>query len=150
MRIGLKLFAGYFLLVGLAAFFVMQVFVEEVKPGVRQAMESSLVDAANLMAELVARELKDGRLAEGEIAAALERANERRLDALVWTFRREAIVARVTITDAAGIVVYDSRGASVGEDHSRWNDVYLTLRGKYGARSSPETPGDTTHTVMHV
>jgi DNA-binding response OmpR family regulator len=55
MRIGLRLFLGFFLIVGLAAFFVMRVFVDEVKPGVRQAMESTLVDTANVLAALLAR-----------------------------------------------------------------------------------------------
>ena len=27
-------------------------------------------------------------------------------------------------------------GQAVGKDYSRWNDVYLTLRGGYGARST--------------
>ncbi|WP_348751734.1 two-component system sensor histidine kinase CreC, partial [uncultured Aquincola sp.] len=35
-------------------------------------------------------------------------------------------------------------------DHSRWNDVYKTLRGQYGARSSAESPGQPDSTVMHV
>ena len=56
MRLGLKLFLGFFLIVGLAAFFVMRVFVNEVKPGVRQAMESTLVDAANVLAEMASPE----------------------------------------------------------------------------------------------
>jgi two-component system sensor histidine kinase CreC len=43
----------------------------------------------------------------------------------------------VTITDAKGIVIYDSLGRDLGRDNSRWNDVYRTLRGEYGARSSP-------------
>lgn len=35
MRLVLKLFLGFFLITGIAAFFVMRVFVNEVKPGVR-------------------------------------------------------------------------------------------------------------------
>ena len=54
MKLGLRLFLGFFLITGLAAFFVMRVFVNEVKPGVRQAMESTLVDAANVLAEMAA------------------------------------------------------------------------------------------------
>ena len=68
MRLGLKLVLGFFLIVGIAAFFVMRVFVNEVKPGVRQAMESTLVDAANLLAEVAADDLKAGRIADGGFA----------------------------------------------------------------------------------
>lgn len=150
MRLGLKLFLGFFLIVGIAAFFVMRVFVNEVKPGVRQAMEATLVDAANVLAEMAAADLKAGQIAQGRFVQDLVRAQRRDPKAMVWRFPKRSLDYRVTITDARGIVVYDSRGQDIGRDHSRWNDVYRTLRGEYGARSSPETPGDTTRTVMHV
>ncbi|GAB3055616.1 two-component system sensor histidine kinase CreC [Stenotrophomonas tumulicola] len=150
MRLGLKLFLGFFLIVGLAAFFVMRVFVDEVKPGVRQAMESTLVDAANVLAEMAAPDLKAGNLTGGGFTASLARAQRRDPKAMVWRFPKRALDYRVTVTDAAGIVVYDSLGRDIGRDNSRWNDVYRTLRGEYGARSSPEVPGDDSNTVMHV
>jgi two-component system sensor histidine kinase CreC len=150
MRLGLKLFLGFFLIVGIAAFFVMRVFVNEVKPGVRQAMESTLVDAANVLAVIAAPDLKAGHIADGSFAAQIAAAQRRDPRAMVWRFPKRSIDYRVTVTNAQGIVVYDSRGQDVGRDNSRWNDVYRTLRGEYGARSSPTTPGDETSTVMHV
>ena len=150
MRLGLRLFLGFFLIVGLAAFFVMRVFVDEVKPGVRQAMESTLVDAANVLAVMAADDMKAGRIANGDFVRNLGEAQKRDLRATVWHFPKRRIDYRITITDAHGIVVYDSEGKDLGRDNSRWNDVYRTLRGEYGARSTPETPGDTTRTVMHV
>jgi two-component system sensor histidine kinase CreC len=57
---------------------------------------------------------------------------------------------RIYVTDAKGIVVLDSSGVAVGQDYSRWNDVYLTLRGEYGARSSRSDPDDASSSVMHV
>ncbi|MEE7548692.1 two-component system sensor histidine kinase CreC, partial [Xanthomonas sp. Kuri4-1] len=150
MRLGLKLFLGFFLIVGLAAFFVMRVFVDEVKPGVRQAMEATLVDAANMLAEMAAADLAAGRIDRGAFAHNVAQAQRRDPKAWVWRFRKRGIDYRVTVTDARGVVVYDSAGRDLGRDHSRWNDVYRTLRGEYGARSSAETPGDDRHTVMHV
>ncbi|KRA41939.1 two-component system sensor histidine kinase CreC [Pseudoxanthomonas sp. Root630] len=150
MRLGLKLVLGFFLIVGIAAFFVMRVFVNEVKPGVRQAMESTLVDAANLLAEVAADDLKAGRIADGAFARHVALAQQRDPKAWVWRFQKRTVDYRVTVTDARGTVVFDSQGRDVGRDNSRWNDVYRTLRGEYGARSSAETPGDTAHTVMHV
>ena len=150
MRLGLRLFLGFFLIVGLAAFFVMRVFVNEVKPGVRQAMESTLVDAANVLAVMAADDLKSGHIADGQFVHDLALAQRRELNATVWQFPKRSIDYRISITDARGIVVYDSMGRDVGRDNSRWNDVYRTLRGEYGARSSPATPGDEEHTVMHV
>ncbi|MDR6842310.1 two-component system sensor histidine kinase CreC [Pseudoxanthomonas sacheonensis] len=150
MRLGLRLFLGFFLIVGLAAFFVMRVFVNEVKPGVRQAMESTLVDSANVLAVMAAEDMKAGRIADGKFVRDLAEARQRDLRATIWQFPKRRVDYRITITDPRGIVVFDSEGKDLGRDNSRWNDVYRTLRGEYGARSSPVTPGDETNTVMHV
>ncbi len=150
MRLGLKLVLGFFLIVGIAAFFVMRVFVNEVKPGVRQAMESTLVDAANMLAEMAADDLKTGHIADSAFAGNVAEAQQRDPKAWVWRFQKRTVDYRVTVTDTRGIVVFDSQGRDVGRDNSRWNDVYRTLRGEYGARSSAQTPGDKTDTVMHV
>jgi two-component system sensor histidine kinase CreC len=57
---------------------------------------------------------------------------------------------RIYVTDAKGIVLLDSSGEALGKDYSRWNDVYLTLRGQYGARSTRSDPNDESTSVMHV
>ena len=150
MRIGLRIFLGYFLIVGLAGFFVMRVFVDQVKPGVRQAMEDTLVDTASALAALAAADLRTGRIADGAFARGLSRLRQGQVDARIWGVRKRAFDYRVYITDARGIVVYDSAGRDGGKDYSRWNDVYLTLRGEYGARSSRSDPDDDTSSVMHV
>ncbi len=150
MRLGLRLFLGFFLIVGVAAFFVMRVFVDEVKPGVRQAMEANLADTANILAALAADDMKAGRIADGAFARNIAAAGSRHLGADIWGTRKDRLEGRILIADARGIVVYDSQKEAVGKDYSRWNDVYRTLRGEYGARSSSETPGDRQNTVMHV
>ncbi|MET0583131.1 MAG: two-component system sensor histidine kinase CreC, partial [Pseudoxanthomonas sp.] len=131
-------------------FFVMRVFVNEVKPGVRQAMESTLVDAANVLAVMAAEDMKAGRITDGKFVRDLAEARQRELGATIWQFPKRRVDYRITITDLRGIVVFDSEGRDLGRDNSRWNDVYRTLRGEYGARSSPVVPGDKTNTVMHV
>ena len=136
MKIGLRIFLGYFLIVGLAGFFVMRVFVDEVKPGVRQAMEDTLVDTATLLSELAANDMRSGQMATGEFSRSVDRLQRRDVEARIWSFRKKSFDYRIYVTDARGIVVYDSSGRDIGKDYSRWNDVYLTLRGKYGARST--------------
>ena len=150
MRLALKLFLGVFLIAGLAAFFVMRVFVQEVKPGVRQSIESSLIDTANVLSALAADDLKRGMIRTGIFAQNVETAVQRNPQATVWRIPKQAINYEITITDSKGIVVYNSNNKDIGRDNSQWNDVYRTLRGQYGARSSPETPNDETHSVMHV
>ncbi|RZT42039.1 two-component system sensor histidine kinase CreC [Cupriavidus agavae] len=150
MHIGLRIFFGFFLIVGLAAFLTLRVFVQEVKPGVRQAMEDTLVDTANVLAVLAADDFRSGHLADGSFAKKLARLQENPVDASVWGMHKDAIGYRIYITDAQGIVRFDSTGTDVGADYSRWNDVYLTLQGKYGARSTRSNPADESSTVMYV
>ncbi len=150
MHIGLRIFFGFFLIVGLAAFLTLRVFVQEVKPGVRQAMEDTLVDTANVLAVLAAPDMKSGRIANGDFARRLARLREAPVEASVWGLSKSEIGYRVYITDAQGIVRFDTAGTAVGADYSRWNDVYLTLHGKYGARSTRAIDGDDSSTVMHV
>jgi len=150
MRIGLRIFLGYFLIVGIAGFFVMRVFVNEVKPGVRQAMEDTLVDTATVLSELAASDMRDGQMASGEFARSVNALVQRDVEAKIWGFRKKSFDYRIYVTDARGIVVYDSTGRDIGKDYSRWNDVYLTLRGKYGARSTLADPTDPNSSVMHV
>lgn len=150
MNIGLRVLAGYFLIVALAALLLGQVFLQQVKPGVRQAMEDTLIDTANVLAELAADDLLAGRIADGRFAARVRAAAGREVGAEVWGFPKRRSGLQVRITDARGIVLFDSQGRDVGRDHSRWNDVYRTLRGQYGARSTRSDPDDPDSTVMHV
>jgi len=150
MRIGLRLLLGVFLVLGMTSWVVLKVFVEEVKPGTRQAMEDTLLDAAHVFAAMAAPDLQQGRIANGAFAQAWRELQHQPPNALIWGFRKQAVDYRVSVTDARGVVLFDSAGQWVGRDHSRWNDVYLTLRGQYGARSTLSDPQDPSSSVMHV
>ena len=150
MRIGLRILLGTFAIVAIAAILLTQVFVAQVKPGVRQAQEDTLVDMANVLAELATDDLVAGRIADGRFAERVRNIHARDPGAAIWGFEKREINYRVYVTDARGIVVFDSRGRDVGRDYSRWNDVARTLRGEYGARSTAEDPDDPDATVMHV
>lgn len=151
MKISLKIFLGYFLLVGLSGWFVLTVFVDEVKPGVRQAMEDTLVDTARLLAQLAKEDLKQGNIQHGIFARGLSDYQQMPGVASIWGIPKRTADYHVYITDHKGIVVFDSKHESEGQDYSRWNDVYLTLNHKYGARTTPvdQTKPDG-ETVMYV
>jgi two-component system, OmpR family, sensor histidine kinase CreC len=144
----LFLFCGVLLL--LTGWFVLHTVLAEVKPAVRQATEETLVDTANLLAEIVGKDLRDGQLSQGDWPRILSAYGQRHPDASIWGIRKTGPVPRVYITNRDGIVLIDSTGKDVGKDFSRWNDVYLTLRGRYGVRSTEEIPGDELSTIMHV
>jgi two-component system sensor histidine kinase CreC len=150
MKIGLRILLGYFLVVGLAAWFLLNVFMAEVKPGVRATQEDTLVGTAHMLAAVVAGDMQAGTLQSSGVLARLQYALRGTIRANVGGIDRHRLDYRVYITDARGIVLFDSEGRDVGKDYSRWNDVYLTLRGKYGARSTRSDPNDEDSTVMHV
>lgn len=150
MNLPLRVLLGYFLVVGLAAVFVLRIFVGEVQPSVREAIEETMVDSANILAVMAADELSAGRIAQGSFAARIAEYRARGVDAPIWHFRKSTLDFRVTVTDAKGIVRFDSDGIAVGADHSRWNDVYRTLRGEYGARSTRDDPDDDGSSVFYV
>lgn len=150
MPLGLRIFLVYVLFIGLTGYFVLNTVMEEIRPGVRQSTEETLVDTANLMAEILKDDFKGGTLSENRWPELLRAYGERQPKATIWGLSKNQVNHRIYVTDAKGIVVLDSSGLAVGQDYSRWNDVYLTLRGEYGARSSRSDPGDPNSSVMHV
>ncbi len=150
MKIGLRILLGYFLIVGLAAWFLLAVFVQQVKPGVRLTQEDALIDTANLLAMLVVDDVKTGKVDGSVLLGRIASMRQRTIDAKIGGFSKQGINDRIYITDARGIVIFDSSGLDVGRDYSRWNDVLLTLRGHYGARSTRSNENDEDSTVMHV
>lgn len=150
MPLGVRIFLAYFLFVGLAGWFVLGTVMDEIRPGVRQSTEETLVDTANLLAEILRDPVRDGTLADSRLPELLEAYGERQPGADIWGLRKMQVNHRIYVTDARGIVLLDSSGVALGQDYSRWNDVYLTLRGEYGARSTREDPEDPDSSVMYV
>jgi two-component system sensor histidine kinase CreC len=150
LSLTLRLFLIGTVLIALAGWFALVRVTEAIKPVVRQSTEETLVDTANLLAEMLAAQMRAGTLAQGDLPRVLEAYGQRDPDADIWGIRKQAVNHRIYVTDARGIVLLDSAGLAVGEDYSQWRDVFLTLQGRYGARSTEAVPGDELSTVMHV
>ena len=150
MPLGVRIFLVYFLFVGLSGWFVMNTVMDEIRPGVRQSTEETLVDTANLLAELLRDDLRSGRLEQSRWQELFRAYGLRQPQAQIWDVQKNSVSHRIYVTDGEGRVLLDSSGEAVGQDYSRWNDVYLTLRGQYGARSSREDAADPESSVMYV
>ncbi|KTC37512.1 MAG: two-component system sensor histidine kinase CreC [Pseudomonas sp.] len=150
MTLGLRIFLVYLLFISFTGYFVLSTVMKEIRPGVRQSTEETLVDTANLLAEIMRDDFKAGTLNENRWPQLLRAYGERQPAATIWGLPKNQVNHRIYVTDARGIVVLDSSGLAVGQDYSRWNDVYLTLRGQYGARSSRALAEDPNSSVMHV
>jgi len=146
----LRLFVIGAVLVAGFGWFAWRQVLEEVKPAVRQSTEETLVDTANLLAEIVAPAVRGGTLAQGDLARVMAAYGQRHPGADIWGISKDGVTHRIYVTDERGIVLLDSSGRDVGKDYSRWNDVYRTLHGQYGARTTEEVPGDELTTVMYV
>jgi two-component system, OmpR family, sensor histidine kinase CreC len=150
MKLGIRLLFAFFVINGIAAFFVLRVFTAEIKPSVREVMEDIMVDTANLLAELASDDLAAGQLEGGRFAAQVRNYAVRPIDAQIWGLEKQSLDFRVYVTDAKGLVLFDSENKAQGQDYSRWRDVALTLRGEYGARATREVQTDDRSSVMYV
>ncbi|MES1190254.1 MAG: two-component system sensor histidine kinase CreC [Steroidobacter sp.] len=148
--LAVRIFLVHLLFVLLSGYFVLRIVMGEIKPGVRQSTEETLVDTANLLAEILHDDVKNGTLAQSRFPELLRAYGQRHPNADIWGIEKTAVNHRIYVTDRHGIVLLDSANKAVGEDYSKWNDVYLTLHGQYGARSTQAIPGDEYSTVMYV
>lgn len=150
MSLSLRIFIIYMLFIALCSYFVLRTVMEEIRPGVRQSTEETLVDTANLLAEFLREPMLNNKI-NNEFYADIFRAyGQRTPNASIWGVNKFAVNHRIYVTDKNGIVLLDSKNIAVGQDYSQWNDVYLTLQGKYGARSSHEIEGDESSSIMYV
>ena len=145
-RIFVGILAVYF--AGIA--FLLYRIVGDLDPRYRESTEDSLIETAQVLAALVERDVHDDTIDTGALAVVLKSAYAREFDAQVFDFGKNRVELRAYVTDRTGRVVYDSTGRALGEDYSGWRDVTLTLAGFYGARTTPDVPGDKRTAVMYV
>lgn len=150
MSIFIRIWFFFSLVVVLSLSFIAYTLTQQVKPNVRQVVEDTLAENANIIAQLIAEDVYQHQVNTPEFDQKIQAALSRQLDATIWQHKKKQINQQLYITDQHGIVIYDSEGQAVGQDYSQWNDVYLTLRGKYGARSTATNPDDRNSSVMHI
>ena len=77
MRLGIRIFLVYFLFVGLAGYFLLNTVREQIRPVVRQSSEETLVDTANLLAEILREDVKHNRLQQSHWPELLKAYGQR-------------------------------------------------------------------------
>ncbi|MGM8884998.1 two-component system sensor histidine kinase CreC [Psychrobacter sp. 1U2] len=145
---------------------------EHVKPTAQQVIEDTLLDTSKMMAANLQAPVQSGQILDSAYQQQLDSAfivkpvslkdqNVRgktakttyNLDNEPEYKQKTASSFRLYVTNSQGIVLYDSLPTSdnaEGADYSRWNDVYLTIRGQYGARSTPDTNSIRDSSIMYV
>lgn len=116
----------------------------------RESAEESLVDTAHILAAFVETDMLQGRIEQTLLRAALGNAYRRRFEARIFGITKRQVDLRVYMTDANGIVLFDSAERDEGQDYRNWRDVRLALTGEYGARTTLEDPDRPESAVMYV
>lgn len=98
-----------------------------------QVVEDTLAENANIIAQLIAEDVAQQKVSTPEFDQKIHASLSRQLNA---TKHQKDEINQQLYTDQHGIVIYDSEVKPLGKTYSKWNDVYLTLRGKYSARST--------------
>lgn len=150
MSIFVRIWFFFSLILVLVLWFMLYTITEQVKPNVRQVVEDTLAENANIVAQLIAEDVASGFVHQPEFDQKIQHALSRDLHAQIWQHQKNQIHQQLYITNAKGMVIYDSQGIAKGQDYSKWNDVYLTLRGQYGARSSRQEAKDPSSSTMFI
>lgn len=150
MSIFIRIWFFFGLIILLGLWFMSYTFNQQVKPNVRQVVEDTLAENANIIAMLVAQDVYEHQVSTPQFDEKIQKALNRKLNATIWQHNKKEINQQIYITDAKGIVIYDSQGIATGQDYSRWNDVYLTLQGKYGVRSTRSYAEDSDSSTMYI
>jgi two-component system sensor histidine kinase CreC len=131
-------------------YFLTRRALDEVRPRYLESMEETLVDTSVLLASMLEAQLTGDQVAPAALELAFASARQRKFEAKIFSLTKTELDLRVYVTDAKGRVIFDSSGQDVGRDYSRWNDVWRTLRGGYGARSSHTAPDNDNTQSLYV
>lgn len=150
MKIRTRIILSFVVVVGVGFYFLVRHILGELRPRYLEAVEEVLVDEANVLAAFVETEMKDGKIPVERLREAFAKLQNRKFSARIYKMDKTRVDERLYVTDERGVVVFDSEGRDEGKDFSQWRDVYLTLRGEYGARTSRDEPGNPASSVLHV
>jgi two-component system, OmpR family, sensor histidine kinase CreC len=114
-----------------------------------QSVEELLVDASHLVSAWI-EERGMNPQSMTELGNILQRYKSHPIRAPIMSFNKTSSTLDCYVTDKTGKVIYSSKPEEVGLDFSQWNDVYRTLRGQYGARSTRTDPKDPKSSIHYV
>ncbi|OXL28504.1 two-component system sensor histidine kinase CreC [Psychrobacter sp. DAB_AL32B] len=128
-----------------------------IKPTAQQVIEDTLLDTSKLLAASLQLPLSSRQLYDEDYQAKLDTAfigTPAISKATKPEYRNKSYSSfRIYVTDNRGMVIYDSLTEpdnDEGQDYSHWNDVYLTLKGQYGARSTTDNNSKRDSSIMYV
>lgn len=149
MSLRRRLFLTLCIIVLIGFFSIARWIRGELRNSYAQVVEEILVDYAHL----VSAHIENNRMSPQSFASLKEmfaKSKTHNLNAKIFDFIKTNPSLEMYVTDDKGKVVFSTNQEEIGRDFSQWNDVYKTLRGEYGARSTRTNPEDTRTSVYFV
>lgn len=151
MSLGTKIFFCFLLIFSFCFYYPVHWMVDSLRTRYLEGVEEPIVDQSTLLAAIVSAEMEEGRFDPERLYSIFARAGEREFSARIYDLVKSGVDMYVYITDEKGKVLFHSRDrGEVGKDYSIWRDVYLTLKGEYGARTTQEDENIRSSSVLFV
>ena len=151
MKLGSRIFFCYLIIFVVCFSYPINWVLDSLRTRYLEGVEEPLVDQANILAALVGHEMQTGQFDPDNWYQAFKNAGSRSFSARIYQLVKTGVDMRIYITDAAGKLIFDSQNKqNIGEDYASWRDVYLTLQGKYGARTTADDIEDPATKVLYV
>lgn len=121
----------------------------ELRNSYAQVVEEILVDYAHLISAHIENNGMSGQSFES-LEKMFTQSKAHNINAKIFDFIKTTPSLEMYVTNNKGLVVFSTNKEEIGKNFSQWNDVYKTLRGEYGARSTRRDPKDTRSSVHFV
>lgn len=150
MSTRVRLFLAILFTAGVGFAFLVHWIARDLKPQFRVSTEEPLADAAWILAGLASSQMQGRAVDVAPFRRMFDAIPRPMPPAPIYDFIKTTMDLRVYVTDAFGTVLFDSAGLDEGEDYSRWNDVHLTLQGRYGTRTTTDLRLAQHSSIMYV
>ena len=151
MKIRTRMFLAFIVILGISFYALINWILDDVRPRYLETMEESMVDMAVILSSVLEEQVAQNKMEVDHLKTALNQAHNKEFSAQIYELTKTSLNTRVYVTDDVVVVVYDSDGGrDEGKDYSDWNDVYLTLQGRYGVRTSPQGSENPQEEILYV
>lgn len=142
MNIKFRLVITFSIIAGLGFYYIFDSIYNDIRPRYFETTEESINDTVNILAAYLENSADENGINLDSVRKLSINIYNRRFEAKIYSYRKTEVDLHFYICDKSGYIIFDSdKGRRTGQDYSQWNDVYLALQGKYGARSTSTTPG---------
>lgn len=151
MKFSLRLFFCIIFILSLGFIGYGYILLKDTRAKYAEALEYSLIDASNLISSYLSYKIENETIDVKDIEAVFKNFKSQNYDVNIHGLSSRNHPLNIYVTDLNGKVLFDSLNFNnVGKNFSKWNDVYLTLKGRYGARSTRTNVEDPLSSVFYI